>query len=1008
MLAEFIKVRPNRTLSEKNRLPHRHSADQKPFTLPPAPWAGEMDFHALAETLPTLVFVADPHGNCLYTNAAFQRYAGTPAHEIVFGAWLNVIHPADVPRMREAWSAGALTSPPHDVECRLRAANGDYRWFHARGAAVREGGNILRWIVSCSDIDDRKRWVSDAEHPVATPLSAAEARFRTRTASEFRLRRLLDSGIIGVGFGDATGRVTYVNDAFLRMIGRTRADNEADAINWRVLTAPEYAPRDAVAIEHMNRTGSSLPYEKEYILPHGRLPVQITMALIDPADPESDHVAVIVDLTHQKAAQQKLAESEARFRAMMDAMPQIVWSAGPDGVHDYYNRRWYEFTGMPEGADDDTAWCAVVHPDDHARVKASWQQSLASGSPYEIEQRLRHHSGTYGWMLSRALPVRDPAGAIIRWMGTSTDLQELIEARDALAHHQTELEQRVADRTEALRRANARLLTEMGRRERAQAALVQSQKLEALGQLTASVAHDFNNAIAAISGAFSIIERRTIDPRILDIARHGVKAADRGNALVQQILLFAREQKLSPANVQLPAFFAETMPLIRGSLGSGIALAVACPGDIAAIHVDPVQLEAALINLAVNARDAMPDGGTLTLTAVACPATAPGRPSELADDDAVELCMADTGIGMPPDVLQRVIEPFFTTKGIGRGTGLGLAMVHRFVQSAGGALRISSVVGAGTTISLFLPQASGKMLDQGREPDAETGAATDSHRGAILLVDDDEPVRSVMAAQLADFGYDVIEAEDGPAALQALENAVAVDIVLADAIMPGMSGPEMATAMRARRPGLPIVFMTGHADRSQLGGEAVIEKPFTPNALAEHLLAALRATHAQALIDEDTLNRLEARLRSPTLRPALQRWRNALKSAPLPRFADFYAGDDVAANLVVVDVDCTRLPVSFRIAHIGASLARAAGTAAKGSELPVVGSDMLGSQEAAYRRCVRSRRPSYEYARYELGDGRPVLFERLLLPFTVDGVSVTKLVCIAVIDGSPAEIAPLS
>ena len=400
------------------------------------------------------------------------------------------------------------------------------------------------------------------------------------------------------------------------------------------------------------------------------------------------------------------------------------------------------------------------------------------------------------------------------------------------------LEERVAERTAALQKANARLADEVRRREATQAALVQAQKLEALGQLTSGIAHDFNNIVAAISGGFSVIERRTSDPRLIEVSRHGVKAAERGAALVKQLLAFARQQVLTPVTVRLPNLLAEAEPLLRRSVGPAIDLKVDCPETLWPVRVDPVQLETALINLAVNARDAMPDGGTLVMEARPCPVGAADHPSELGFRDAVAIRVIDDGCGMPPDILRHVVEPFFTTKGPGKGTGLGLPMVHGFAHQSGGTLKIESEPGRGTVVTLYLPQSD--AMDEEASA-AETVRDISRHHGnaTILLVDDDEQVRAVTAAQLSDLGYTIIEARSGQDALDKLEARPSVDAVLSDVVMPGMDGPAMAAVLATRRPALPILFMTGRADLSKLAGQAVIEKPFTPSKLAHAILDLL-------------------------------------------------------------------------------------------------------------------------------------------------------------------------
>jgi len=410
------------------------------------------------------------------------------------------------------------------------------------------------------------------------------------------------------------------------------------------------------------------------------------------------------------------------------------------------------------------------------------------------------------------------------------------DLRDSEARYRAlsdRLEAMVRERTAELQAANRTLRKEIRSRESAQAALVQSQKLEAIGQLTSGIAHDFNNVIAAISGGFRLIEKRTDDERIIQIAHHGARAAERGANIVKQLLAFARQQALAPKRVSVATLLEDTQSLLRHSLGPGVQLRVDLPGQLPPIWVDSTQLETSLINLAVNARDAMSGTGELHISARHCPPGEPGRPQELGDRDAVAITVRDTGCGMTPEVLERVLEPFFTTKEAGKGTGLGMAMVHGFTQQSGGCLRIDSRPGEGTAITLYLPAArDGDMTEPGPEP---RRPALFAQGARILLVDDDDAVRAVTWAQLADLGHTVEAARSVEEALGLLAGDSDFDAIVCDVVMPEMNGPTFAARVRELHPGIPVMFMTGHADRDLLRGETVLDKPFTPDDLSRAL-----------------------------------------------------------------------------------------------------------------------------------------------------------------------------
>ncbi|TNC46223.1 PAS domain S-box protein [Rubellimicrobium rubrum] len=397
-----------------------------------------------------------------------------------------------------------------------------------------------------------------------------------------------------------------------------------------------------------------------------------------------------------------------------------------------------------------------------------------------------------------------------------------------------DLEQRVSDRTQALAQAAADLVAEMKQREDAQAALAQSQKLEALGQLVGGVAHDFNNLLAAITGSYALIGRRIQDPEILTILEHGRKAADRATELIRHLLAFARREELKPKVVEPARLLADVADLLFHAAGAQVSCTIDTDPEAWPVLVDTHRLEVALLNLVVNARDAMPDGGSLVIRARRL-SRRETRPSQLPEGDYSVISVSDTGSGMSPEVLARAVEPFFTTKVIGKGTGLGLAMVHGFVEQSGGALTIESRMGEGTTISLVLPRADAAVAVEDRAS-ALVRVPAQQRTGVVLVVDDDDQVRPVTAAFLRDLGYDVLEAASGDAAISIVQATSRLDIVVTDVVMPDMDGPTLATRLRATRPDLPLVFVTGHADPGMLDGETVIAKPFSPNELALGLL----------------------------------------------------------------------------------------------------------------------------------------------------------------------------
>ena len=542
-----------------------------------------------------------------------------------------------------------------------------------------------------------------------------------------------------------------------------------------------------------------------------------------------DHLAEISSRNDALArSQEELRESEAKFQAIADSIDHMVWSTRPDGYHDYYNQRWYEYTGMPEGSTDGDAWNGMFHPDDQERARGRWSRSLESGEPYHIEYRLRHRSGVYRWVLGRAQPMRDEAGDIVRWFGTCTDIQEIVEARETLARSREQLEAMVEERTEELRRANEHLH--------------QSQKMEAVGQLTGGIAHDFNNMLTGIIGAMDIIRRRIETGRLDDIDRFmdaATTSANRAAGLTQRLLAFSRRQSLDSRPIDVNALVDSLGELLARTIGEQIALDMRLDQSLPPGIADANQLESAILNLTINARDAMPEGGVLTVRTGFAHIDA-AEAADMADAEAgryVVVSVSDTGVGMSPELLGKVFEPFFTTKPIGQGTGLGLSMVYGFARQNGGHLAIDSEVGKGTTVNLYLPAAE-------RAGSEEPAAATIAPQGdgqRVLVVEDDPSVRLLIRDVLEEVGYSAIEASDGAAAVPILASDMSIDLMISDVGLPGMNGRQLADTARAHRPELPILFVTGYAENAAIRSGflgtnmTMITKPFSLDDLGQKI-----------------------------------------------------------------------------------------------------------------------------------------------------------------------------
>ena len=536
-----------------------------------------------------------------------------------------------------------------------------------------------------------------------------------------------------------------------------------------------------------------------------------------------------------------LEESERQFRTLADNMSQLAWIAEPAGRIYWYNERWYSYTGTSHEAMMALGWRSLHHPDHRQRVESRLQRCFATGSLWEDTFPLRGKDGQYRWFLSRALPIRDERGNITYWLSTSTDITAQVSAEDALRELNESLERRVAERTRELAQSNERLQVEISERAQAEEALRHAQKMDAIGQLTGGIAHDFNNMLTGVLGALDLIQRRVAAGRVSEIDRYieaAMSSANRAASLTHRLLAFARRQSLNQRPVDVNQMVMSMEELLRRTIGESIELEVDLHTTSCLTNTDEHQLENALLNLVINARDAMPDGGRLliqtelTHNALLQDALAPG--------DYVRLRVQDTGQGMSSEVIARAFDPFFTTKPIGQGTGLGLSMVYGFINQTGGRVSIASEEGRGTRIDLLLPchhdaAEAPVSIDRSIEPPR----ASQGER--VLVVEDEPDVRMLVVDVLKELGYRVQVACDSHEALPVLQGTEPVDLLVTDVGLPGLNGRQLAEVARQHRPGLKVLFMTGYAREAEVRGDFLdpgmdlLTKPFSIDELAQRV-----------------------------------------------------------------------------------------------------------------------------------------------------------------------------
>jgi PAS domain S-box-containing protein len=589
-------------------------------------------------------------------------------------------------------------------------------------------------------------------------------------------------------------------------------------------TMPEVIGEDAYEFRRP-MVEAALKGEKQWFIAdfnhpsRGKLTVQTQYVPHLDAEGETVGLMVVVqDVTEQRATELALRESEARFRRIANSAPAMMWVTRLDRSRDFVNDAYAEFAGMSREEARVLDWRSRIHPDDAERLVAESVAGEAGLKPFTLEARYLRHDGEWRWLRSVSQPRYGPDGQLSGFIGVATDITAEKEA-------ELSLKRQVVERT-----------AELGE---AQDQLRQAQKMEALGQLTGGIAHDFNNLLTVVVGGLDLIAKEVQDERLLRFATNALSAAERGARLTAQLLAFSRVQRLEVKPTYVSPLIEEMRPLLRNVLGPGIEKKFDLDPHLTPVLADPTQLEVAVLNLAINARDAMPDGGTL---AISSRKRRIGNDPELEPGTYIELSIADTGAGMAPDVLARVFEPFFTTKDVGKGTGLGLSMVYGMARQCGGGVKIESEPGRGTIVRLYFRRA-----DRDAEVPASGGQTGDEMRRArgaatVLVIDDDADVRHFIAAGLEEYGHEVIEAADGGEGIDKFA-ANRPDLVIIDYIMPGLSGAEVADHILATRPDQPILFVSGYNETDAIRRVApdanILAKPFRAATLEDAVRAAL-------------------------------------------------------------------------------------------------------------------------------------------------------------------------
>ncbi len=620
----------------------------------------------------------------------------------------------------------------------------------------------------------------------------AEAEVRE---SEERFRAIADTAPVLIWVTRQDRTRAFVNQAYVAYSGGSY--EEARLLDWRAIIHPDDQERVLAESLAGEATGEPFSLEARYRRHDGeyRWLKSFSRPRFGANAEVIGFVGVAFDVTDIREAQARLQESETRFRTVADSAPALIWMTDEEARLTFVNRRFRTFFGVETDKAIDGAWSRLVHPDDLDGFNEAYKRTFDNRDRFEGVVRINHPQLGLRWLRCEGVPRFDGAGQFQGYVGANIDVTEAKRAEDDLKRINELLEERVGEA--------------LAEKAKAEADLMHAQRMEAVGRLTGGVAHDFNNLLTVVIGALDMMLRSPDDAaRQKKLGEAALSAARRGERLTHQLLAFSRRQALRPEPTDLNGLVRESEPLLRRALGEAIDFKLKLRRGGARVSVDPAQFEAALLNLVVNARDALGDSGQVSVQTLTCPVAA-GEIAELKPGDYVCVTVTDTGCGMSSEVMERVFEPFFTTKPVGKGTGLGLSQVYGFARQSGGGVRVTSTVGRGTEVRLYLPPLGAtERVEPGAQP-AEPRAVAAGRR--LLLVEDDPGVASVAQELLEGLGLEVRSAENGPQALELLQKE-RFDVMLTDVVMPGgLTGIELARESARIWPEMRIVLTSGYA-----------------------------------------------------------------------------------------------------------------------------------------------------------------------------------------------------
>ena len=745
--------------------------------------ANQRELTTLINNVPGIVYRGHPDWSLSFIGAEVEQVTGHASGEFTSGAarWKEIIHPEDLGWLKEAFHKAVRekTGTLHS-EYRIRDRDGGIRWIADRRQLIYgENGDFAYVDGLLLDITDRKK---------------AEENLR---GSEDRYRDLVENSQDLICTHDLEGRILSVNPWAAKVLGYSQ--DEIMLINMRELVAPEVRDEFDRYLEEIGKHGTS----------RGMLTVQKrngerriwefnnTLRTEGVAKPVVRGMAT--DITERKRAEKALRDTTRRLQLATTSGGIGIWEWDIQANMLHWDDRMFELYGVSKDASPKCieAWEKGLHPDDRAAAMEISRAAIRGEKEYDTEFRVVHPDGTVRFLQANAVVIRDKDGKPLRMIGINRDIT---------------------------------------RRRSLEEQLRQSQKMEAVGRLAGGIAHDFNNLLTVITGYSELLliqidDKSPLWKEVEEIKRAGERAA----ALTQQLLAFSRRQVLQPKVLDLNDVVSHMEKMLRRLIGEDVELRTVLGTGLGSVKADPGQIEQVIVNLVVNARDAMPGGGELTVETSDAKLDKEFLREHPSASEGQYVCLAvsDTGVGMSAEVKGHLFEPFFTTKGKGKGTGLGLSTVYGIVNQSMGHIAVDSEIGRGTTVRVYLPGVEGKAE---RLPEAPVAGLYGGE--TVLVVEDEDSVRGIVTRVLAENGYRVLWACDGNEGLRLFEeNGEAIDLLVTDVVMPVMGGRELAARLEASRPGLKVLYMSGYTDDAinrhdaLESGLSFIQKPFTPDGL---------------------------------------------------------------------------------------------------------------------------------------------------------------------------------